>query len=385
MKLFGNKNGPAPDASAVSEGAVLDALRGVIDPDLHRNVVELGFIKDVKICEGAVAFTMELTTPACPVKEKLKSAAHDLVAAIPGVTQVSVHMTAQVRQSSDPWAQRAPVPGVRNIVAVASGKGGVGKSTVAVNLAVALARQGARVGLMDADIYGPSIPMMMGAQDAHVMGDAEGHILPLEAHGVKIVSIGFILGENAPVVWRGPMVGKAVTQLVRECVWGELDYLVIDLPPGTGDAQLSLAQTVPLSGGVIVTTPQDIALLDATRGLSMFREVKVPVLGIIENMSYFACPHCGEKTNIFSHGGGREAAERMKVPFLGEIPLDVDVRIGGDTGMPIVAAKPDSPQAVAFMELASKVAAAASIAAMDQQVQAEGFIPLNTLVGPRAK
>jgi ATP-binding protein involved in chromosome partitioning len=381
MKLFGNKNGAAPD---ITEDAVLDALRNVMDPDLHRDVVALGFIKDMKICEGLVGFTMELTTPACPVKEQLKTAAHDFVAAIPGVTQVNVRMTAQVRQSADPWASRAPVPGVRNIVAVASGKGGVGKSTVAVNLAVALARQGAAVGLMDADIYGPSIPMMMGAQHEKVMGDEEGRIIPLEAYGVKIVSIGFLLGENAPVVWRGPMVGKAVTQLVRDCKWGELDYLVIDLPPGTGDAQLSLAQTVPLAGGVIVTTPQDIALLDASRGLAMFREVKVPVLGIVENMSYFACPHCGEKTNIFSHGGGRETAERLKVPFLGEIPLDVDVRIGGDNGKPITAAKPDSPQAKVFMELASKVAAAASIAAMDQQAQSEGFIPLNTLVGPRA-
>lgn len=382
MKLFGNKSGAAP---SVTEEAVLNSLRVVIDPDLHRDVVELGFIKDLKICEGVVGLTMELTTPACPVKEKLKSAAEMAVATVPGVTQVNVRMTAQVRQSADPWSQRAPVPGVRNIVAVASGKGGVGKSTVAVNLAVALARQGARVGLMDADIYGPSIPMMMGVQHEKAMGDAEGHIVPLEAFGVKMVSIGFLLGEDAPVVWRGPMVGKAVTQLVRDCAWGELDYLIIDLPPGTGDAQLSLAQTVPLSGGVIVTTPQDIALLDATRGLSMFREVKVPVLGIVENMSYFACPHCGEKTFIFSHGGGRETAERLKVPFLGEIPLDVDVRIGGDLGAPITAVKPESPQSEAFMELASKVAAAASIAAMDQQVRAEGFIPLNTLVGPRAK
>jgi len=326
---------------------------------------------------------VELTTPACPVKDQLKRAAEQVVRDIPGVRQVNVTMTAQVRQNQDPFAGRAPVPGVANIIAVASGKGGVGKSTVAVNLAVALARQGAKVGLMDADIYGPSIPLMMGADGQRVMGTPEGKMVPLEAHGVKIVSIGFLLGKDAPVVWRGPMVGRAVQQLARDVVWGELDYLIIDLPPGTGDAQLSLVQSVPLAGGVIVTTPQDIALLDATRGLSMFREVKVPVLGIVENMSYFACPHCGEKTHIFSHGGGEETAERLKVPFLGAIPLDVDVRIGGDTGQPIVAAHPDSEQAKAFMELASMVAAGASIAAMDNATRAEGIIPLDTLVGPK--
>ncbi|HEY3267862.1 MAG TPA: iron-sulfur cluster carrier protein ApbC [Armatimonadota bacterium] len=379
MKLFGKGANPAAETAGVTEEAVLNALRQVIDPDLHRDVVDLGFIKDVKICEGLVGLTMELTTPACPVKDQMKKAAEQAVLAVPGVTRAEVHMTAQVRQSHDPWSERAPVPGVRNIVAVASGKGGVGKSTVAVNLAVSLARQGARVGLMDADIYGPSIPLMMGAQDARMMGNEAGRLLPLEAHGVKIVSIGFLLGKDAPVVWRGPMVGRAVQQLVRDCEWGELDYLIIDLPPGTGDAQLSLAQSVPLAGGVIVTTPQDIALLDATRGLSMFREVKVPVLGIVENMSYFACPHCGERTNIFSHGGGETTAARLKVPFLGAIPLDIDVRIGGDTGMPISAAKPDSPQSLAFMELASRVAAAASVAAMDMQAQSEGFVPLNTL------
>jgi ATP-binding protein involved in chromosome partitioning len=385
MKLFGGKKDESPsDNGGPTEEQVLDALRQVIDPDLHRNVVDLGFIKDVKICDGLVGFTMELTTPACPVKDQLKGAAEQVVRAVPGVTTVNVRMTAQVRQNQDPWADRAAVPGVRNIVAVASGKGGVGKSTIAVNLAVALARQGASVGLMDADIYGPSIPLMMGAQDQRVLATEDNRMIPLEAHGVKMVSIGFLLGKDAPVVWRGPMVGRAVQQLVRDVEWGELDYLIIDLPPGTGDAQLSLAQSVPLAGGVIVTTPQDIALMDASRGLSMFREVKVPVLGIVENMSFFACPHCGERTDIFSHGGGRTTAERLKVPFLGEIPLDVDVRIGGDIGEPIAGGDPETPQAKAFEDLAGRVAAAVSIAAMDQQAQKEGFIPLNTLVGPRA-
>jgi ATP-binding protein involved in chromosome partitioning len=291
-------------------------------------------------------------------------------------------MTAQVRQNTNPWSEQAMVPGVKNIIAVASGKGGVGKSTVAVNLAVSLARQGASVGLMDADIYGPSIPLMMGRQDQKVFASESGKMIPLEAHGVKIVSIGFLLDPDAAVVWRGPMVGKAVQQLVRDVEWGELDYLVIDLPPGTGDAQLSLAQGVPLAGGVIVTTPQDIALLDASRGLRMFKDIKVPVLGIVENMSFFACPHCGERTDIFSHGGGRSTAERLEVPFLGEIPLDVEVRVGGDEGQPI-ATREDQPQAKAFAELATRVAAAVSIAAMDRTAREEGFIPLNTLVGPR--
>lgn len=382
MKLFG-KGPERPESSGVTEEQVRNALRQVIDPDLHRNIVDLGFIKDVKICEGLVGFTLELTTPACPVKDQMKAAAEQVVKAIPGVTQVNVNMTAQVRQNQDPFAGRAPVEGVRNIVAVASGKGGVGKSTVAVNLAVALARQGAKVGLMDADIYGPSIPLMMGAEGQRVMGTADGKILPLEAHGVKIVSIGFLLGKDAPVVWRGPMVGRAVTQLVRDVVWDELDYLIIDLPPGTGDAQLSLVQSVPLAGGVIVTTPQDIALIDATRGLSMFREVKVPVLGIVENMSYFACPNCGEKTHIFSHGGGEETADRMQVPFLGAIPLDVDVRIGGDTGLPITSALPESEQAKAFMDVASQVAAAVSIAAMNKDALKEGVVPSDTTVGAK--
>jgi ATP-binding protein involved in chromosome partitioning len=384
MKLFGKSAEAVAEVDGETEEAVLNALRQVIDPDLHINVVDLGFIKDVKICDGNVGFNMELTTPACPVKDQMKTAAEEVVSAVPGVRQVNVKMSAQVRKNTDPWADRAPVPGVANVIAVASGKGGVGKSTVAVNMAVALALQGARVGLMDADIYGPSIPLMMGASEERVRGTKEGRMVPLLAHGVKIVSIGFLVGKDAPVVWRGPMVGRAVQQLVRDCDRGELDYQIIYNPPGTRDAQLSLGQGIPLAGGVIVTTPQDIALLDAGRGLSMFREMKVPVLGIVENMSYFACPHCGERTNIFSHGGGRATAERLKVPFLGEIPLDVDVRIGGDTGAPITSAIPDSPQSVAFMNLASRVAAAVSIAAMDVGAQEDGKIPLDTLVGPAA-
>jgi ATP-binding protein involved in chromosome partitioning len=382
MKIFGSRDAARPgDNTGPTEAQVLEALKQVIDPDLHRNVVDLGFIKELKVCGGVVGFDMELTTPACPVKDKMKAAAEEAVAAIPGVTQVNVRMTAQVRANPDPWAGREPVPGVANVVAVASGKGGVGKSTIAVNLAVALAKQGARVGLMDADIYGPSIPLMMGADGEQVLATADGKLLPLERFGVKMVSIGFLLGKDAPVIWRGPMVGRAVQQLVRDVEWGEIDYLIVDMPPGTGDAQLSLAQGVPLAGGIIVTTPQDIALLDATRGLSMFREVKVPILGIVENMSYFECPHCGEKTHVFSRGGGRETAERMNVPLLAEIPLDLDVRIGGDEGVPVASG--DGPHAAVFADLAQRVAAGVSIANMDAQAREAGFIPLNTLAGPR--
>jgi ATP-binding protein involved in chromosome partitioning len=377
MKIF-NKNAETPGPSEV---AVLESLKTVIDPDLHRNVVELGFIKDVRLNGGDVAFTMELTTPACPMKDKMKRAAEEAVKALPGVKTVDITMTAQVRQSANPWDDRAPIPGVKNIVAVASGKGGVGKSTVAVNLAVALAKLGASVGLMDADIYGPSIPLMMGLQGERAEGTEDNKLLPLEAHGVKLVSIGFLLGRQAPVIWRGPMVGRAVTQLITDSIWGELDYLIVDLPPGTGDAQLSLVQGVPLAGGIIVTTPQDIALLDATRGLAMFREVKVPVLGIIENMSYFVCPHCGERSDIFSHGGGRETADEQKAPFLGEIPLDIAVREGGDAGVPV--ALTDGPHADAFRTLAQNVAAAVSVAQADPTVNDEGFVPLGTLKGGR--
>ena len=341
---------------------VLDALRAVRDPDLHRDIVDLGFVKDLRLDGGKVAFTIELTTPACPVREQMEQQARQLVAALPGVRDVQVTMTAQVRAGTG--SAVAEIAGVRNLVAVASGKGGVGKSTVAVNLALALHQDGARVGVLDADIYGPSIPIMLGTHDApHATSD--NRILPLERHGLKLMSIGFLAGPEAPVVWRGPMVHKMVSQFLGAVAWGELDYLVIDLPPGTGDAQLTLTQAAPLSGAVIVTTPQDVALEDVYRGVRMFEQVKVPILGIVENMSFFACSNCGHREEIFAHGGGRRAAEKYRVPFLGEVPILPNIRIAGDRGLPVVAAEPDSAAAVAFRQIARAAAAQLSTLAFN--------------------
>lgn len=333
---------------------VLEALRQVRDPDLHRDIVELGFVKNLEVAGGDVAFTIELTTPACPVKEQMEQQAHRLVSALSGVRSVRVTMTSQVRQLAA--AQGTQLEGVKNIVAVASGKGGVGKSTVAVNIALALQLDGARVGLMDADIYGPSIPIMMGTRESPP-GIQGNQILPVQAHGLKMMSVGFVAGKEAPVIWRGPMVHKLVSQFLSNVVWGELDYLVIDLPPGTGDAQLTLTQSAPLSGAVIVTTPQDVALEDVNRGVRMFEQVRVPILGVVENMSYFACPSCGRREDIFANGGGRRAAEKYGVPFLGEVPILSEIRAAGDQGLPIVAAAPGSVAAQAFRAIARATAA----------------------------
>ena len=327
-----------------STDQILNALKAVKDPDLNRDIVDLNFVKDVKSCDGVVSFTIELTTPACPVREQLKQQAELAVKKL-GAKQVDVKMTSQVR--STPSENRMQMlPSVKNIIPVASGKGGVGKSTIASNLAVSLATLGRRVGLLDADIYGPSLPMMFGiSQRPQVEGN---RILPFERYGLRLMSLGFVVDVDQPVIWRGPMVMKAIEQLLGDVEWGELDVMVVDLPPGTGDAQLTIAQRVPLSGAVIVTTPQDIALIDARKGLAMFRKVNVPVLGIIENMSYFICRHCGEREEIFGHGGGKKTAGMLGVPFLGEVPIDPKVVIGGDTGEPIVVAEPSSPAAVAF-------------------------------------
>jgi ATP-binding protein involved in chromosome partitioning len=342
----------------VSESDVLKSLSEVKDPELGRDLVSLNMIKNVVIDGPSVSLTLELTTPACPMRSQMKQAVEEAVHSIPGVEQVIVTLGARVRQGAGRPEKRR-IPGVKNVVAVASGKGGVGKSTVAVNLAVALAQTGASVGLLDADIYGPSIPIMMG-----LSGRPESNgekLLPLERYGVRMISIGFLLPSESAVIWRGPMVMKAVEQLLYDVEWGEIDYLIVDLPPGTGDAQLTLAQQVPVTGAVIVTTPQNVALADAVKGVNMFKEVGVPILGIIENMSYFVCPHCQGRTELFSHGGGAETAERLGVRFLGEIPLDAEVRKAGDEGSPIVQSRYDSPQASAFRDLAEKVAAAVSV------------------------
>jgi ATP-binding protein involved in chromosome partitioning len=346
---------------SVTEEQVLSALRTVEDPDLRKDIVSLGFVKEVKIAGGEVDFTIELTTPACPVKDELKSEAERKVAALPGVTAARARMTADVRVRGG--FSRQAIPGIRNIVAVGAGKGGVGKSTTAVNLALALAGKGARVGLMDADVYGPNIPQMLGV-DAQPEVSDDRKMVPPEAHGVKVISMGMLVPADQPVIWRGPMLHGAVQQFMREVLWGELDYLVVDLPPGTGDVSLTMSQSVPVAGAVVVTTPQGVSVADVRKAVAMFRQLNIPVLGVVENMSYFVCGHCQERTDIFGHGGGERMAEDLKIPFLGEVPIDTRVRSGGDEGTPIVAAAPDAPAAQAFIAIAGKVAAQVSIQAM---------------------
>ena len=352
----------------VREEDVLAALRAVKDPDLHRDIVALGFIKNMKIDGGNVSFDIELTTPACPVKETMKAEALGLVQALPGVDKVDINMTAQVRRSQA-VATEGGMKKVRNAIAIASGKGGVGKSTVATNLALALARTGAAVGLMDADVYGPSVPMMLGGMGAKPAGAAtEGWIQPVERHGIRFMSMGLFTGKDTPVIWRGPMATKLIQQFLGQVEWGDLDYLLIDLPPGTGDVQLTLTQSCPLSGAVIVTTPQDVAVGVTMRGLRMFEQVQVPILGIVENMSGFVCSHCGQTTEIFRHGGGQRAAAEFGVPFLGEIPLDPSIAAAGDAGRPVVAPAAgggmlaiQGPAAKAFLAIAGRLAQEISI------------------------
>jgi ATP-binding protein involved in chromosome partitioning len=343
-------------APAVSEQDVLDALRPIVDPDFGRSIVELGFVKNLAIDEGRVAFDIELTTPACPVKAEFERSARERVEAISGVTEVAVRMTANTRgRVAAPQAEAEILPGVRNVLAVASGKGGVGKSTVAVNLALALHESGASVGLMDADVYGPSLPLLTGVTGRPATRDKK--ILPHVGYGLRLMSMGFFLTEGSPVIWRGPMVHGLVRQFMTDVEWGELDYLVVDLPPGTGDAALTLTQQAPLSGAVIVTTANDLSLIDARKGLAMFEKVSVPVLGIVENMSYFTPPDLPDrKYYIFGEGGGRRVAEEIGVDFLGEIPIDPRVVEGGDRGKPILLYAPDSAPALALRELAGRVA-----------------------------
>jgi ATP-binding protein involved in chromosome partitioning len=341
-----------------SEQDILQALRQVQDPDLHRDIVTLGFVHDVSVRDGHVGLRIVLTTPACPVREQMKTQVEEILRGLPGVSAVEVTMDAEVRASQPSGAAR-PVEGVRQIIAIASNKGGVGKSTVSVNLALALAKSGAGVGLLDADVTGPNVPIMMGLK-AGFMAEEDKGLHTVDKYGVRVVSLGFVLPRLSPVVWRGPMVGTAVRQLLHEIRWGELDYLLIDLPPGTSDASMSMAQEAPISGVVIVSTPADVAWEDASKAVAMFDKLNVPVFGVVENMSYFLCPHCGERAEIFGHGGGRRAAEELGLEFLGEIPLDMKTREGADRGVPIVESDPDSPQAQAFRRVAEQVAARCS-------------------------
>jgi ATP-binding protein involved in chromosome partitioning len=352
-------------ATSITDTTVLDALRAVKDPDLHRDIVSLGFVKNLRIEGSQVAFTIELTTPACPVKDQLRDQARAIVANLPGVTGVEVQMTASVRSASNPEAARAAVPGVKNIIAVGAGKGGVGKTTVAVNLAVALAKYGGRVGMIDGDIYGPNVPIMLGIQ-TQLTTDGQ-KIVPAEKYGMQIVSMGFLAGDDAPVIWRGPMLHGVIQQFFREVRWHDLDYLVVDMPPGTGDVALSLSQTVPVSGAILVTTPQTVSIADTRRAIRMYQKLNVPTLGLIENMSYFVCPDCGRESDIFGRGGAAQLAEQSGVPFLGSIPLYEPIRRGGDAGIPIVESEPQSAPARALMEVAERAATQISIASYQQK------------------
>jgi len=338
---------------------ILQVLRQVQDPDLHRDIVTLGFVKKLEIKGKNVQFDLELTTPACPVRDQFKVDCERVIRKeIRDVGNIEIEMTSNVVSHSNE-RKESIIPGVKNTVAVASGKGGVGKSTVAVNLAVSLAMDGARVGLVDADIYGPSAPLMFGITEKPKMSNNK--LLPLEGHGVKVMSIGFLVDPMQAVIWRGPMASGAVKQFLSDVSWGDLDYLVFDLPPGTGDIQLTLVQTIPLTGAVIVTTPQDVALADARKGLVMFNKVNVPVLGIVENMSYYVCGHCGHREDIFDSGGGSRTARELGVPFLGEIPINTAIRVAGDKGNPVVVADPASKHSEVIRQIARNLAAQISI------------------------
>lgn len=337
---------------------VLDALRTVNDPDLHRDVVTLGFIKDLAIEGGRASFKLELTTPACPVKDLLEQQARDAVLSVPGINEVEIEMTARVRDRQA--AQEDLVPGVKQIVAIASGKGGVGKSTVSVNLAVALANRGARVGLMDADVYGPSVPLMMGVQNERPLAQNQ-KIVPIERFGVRMMSLGFLLEEGQAVMWRGPMVHSTLKQLLGDVLWGELDYLLVDLPPGTGDAPMSLGQLVQLSGVVIVTTPHNVAANIAGKAAGLYRRLNTNLLGVVENMATFVCPGCGKEARVFAGSSGEELAAAIEAPFLGSVPLDPAVSEAAERGLPAVVAYPEGPQSRAFNEIAGQLAAQLSI------------------------
>ena len=357
--------------SKVTQEAVMAALGKVQEPELHKDLVSLNMITDLKISGDKVSFTIVLTTPACPLRTQIERESRAAVAALPGVSSVLIKMDANVPNDG---RQRGNLDlPIRNAIAVASGKGGVGKSTVAVNIAVVLAQSGARVGLLDADIYGPNVPTMMGVY--HLPGQSkENKLIPAEAYGVKMMSIGFLVKPDQPLIWRGPMLHSAIRQFLTDVEWGELDYLIIDLPPGTGDAALSLAQSLPLSGGIIVTLPQQVSLDDARRGLEMFRQLNVHIFGVVENMSYLELPD-GTRMDIFGSGGGERLAKEAGVPFIGGIPMDPAVREGGDAGRPVVMTHADSPVAKALAHIAEDIAARVSVEAVKQN----SFIPINLI------
>ncbi|WP_028457994.1 iron-sulfur cluster carrier protein ApbC [Chloroflexus sp. Y-396-1] len=350
-------------SATVSEEQILAALRQVQEPELGGDLVSRQMVKHIAICDGIVRCTIELTTPACPLKDQIRAEAEAAVQAVPGVKEVHIDFTANVRRPAG-IPEQAAIPGVANVVAVAAGKGGVGKSTVAANLAVALAQMGAQVGLLDADVFGPSLPLMLGVRGQPMaVSDASGQpmMLPLTNYGIKVMSVGFLIDEAQPVIWRGPMVSQLLRQFLYQVAWAPLDYLIIDMPPGTGDVALTLAQSLPLTGALIVTTPQQVATIDVVKAMEMFRKVNVPLLGIVENMAYFIAPDTGKRYDIFGSGGAQRLAQQLGVPVLGQIPLGISVREGGDSGQPAVIS--DAPDAYAdiFRELARQVAARISV------------------------
>jgi ATP-binding protein involved in chromosome partitioning len=354
--------------------AILAALKVVVDPDLKRDIVTLGFVKNLVIDGGRVSFTIELTTPACPVKDQLRDQAVGAVRGLPGVSDVAVEMTAVVRSVSAPETGRQPLPGVKNVIAVGAGKGGVGKTTVAVNLALALARYGSRVGILDGDIYGPNVPIMLGLQ-TQLATDGK-QIVPAEKYGLQVVSMGFLTQEDAAVIWRGPMLHSAIQQFFRDVAWRDLDYLIVDMPPGTGDIALSLSQTVPVAGAILVTTPQQVSLADTRRAVRMYQKLNIQPLGVVENMSYYACTNCHHESDIFGHGGGETLASAMNIPFLGRLPIYQPIREGSDTGVPLIVSEPGSPAGRAFLAVAERTAAQLSIAAYQVAEANKGKIPL---------
>lgn len=335
------------------------ALAQVHDPALQRDLVSTEMLREIGFDGGKARLTIRLTTPLCPARDQIRAAVEAAAKSVPGVREVEVAFTAEVARKLGPLPQR--LPKVKNLIAVAAGKGGVGKSTVATNLASAFALEGTRVGILDADVFGPSIPQMMGEPQVPAALASESSMAPAVHHGIKVLSVGFFVERGAAIMWRGPMIHKLLTQFMEDVDWGELDYLVIDLPPGTGDTQLSLAQLVPVTGAVMVTTPQEVSVIDVEKALAMWKKVEIPVLGIIENMSYFACPKCGHHEEIFARGGGRQLAEREGLPFLGEIPMLSSVRSRGDAGKPIVLAEPESEVAQIFRGMARTIACAMSV------------------------
>jgi len=347
-------------AVPIDDAAILEALKVVRDPDLNRDIVSLGFIKGLRIDGDRVAFTIELTTPACPVKDQMRDQARAAVLRVPGVSSVDVQMSARVREAVGGEGPRQPLPGVKNIIAVGAGKGGVGKTTVAVNLALALAQCGSKVGMVDGDVYGPNVPIMLGI-NTQLTTDGQ-KIVPAVRYGLQVISMGFLTSEDAPIIWRGPMLHGTLQQFFREVRWAELDYLIIDMPPGTGDIALSLSQTVPVAGAIVVTTPQKVSLADTRRAIAMYKKLNIATLGVIENMSYFVCPDCHHESDIFGHGGGEQLAAELHVPFLGRVPIYQPIREGGDSGVPLVISEPESPAARAFVTAAEKAAAQVSIA-----------------------